>query len=1044
MRWGQEAMSRLGISLLGPFQVTLNGVSVTHFGADTARALLAYLAMDPHTPHRRETLAGLLWPDQPESAARHNLSQALLRLRAAIRDRDAVPLFLLATRETIQLNPESDYWLDVSAFEDAMAFAETHEHRRADGCAACVEHLIEAIRLYQGEFLAGFSLPSILFEEWVVVERERLHRLALEALGQLAAYHEVQGAYAEAACCARRTLVLEPWSEPAHRQLMRALALNGDRSAALAQYEACCRVLREELAVEPEEETTRLYERIRDQSETRSLPEIGSLGNLPSLPTPTVGREDALSKIDVLLDDPDCRLLTLVGLGGIGKTRLAIETARRRISRHVDGVYFVPLAGIPSPSGVVPAIAGAVELTLSEGGDPTRQLLGYLRDKETLLVLDNYEHLLSDPAHPTAFVSELLRAAPQVQLLVTSRERLNVQGEQLYPVRGMRYPQEGEPLEQVAACSAVQLFLASARRVCPGYEPGDEEELEAVGHLCRMAGGMPLAIELAAAWVDMLSPGEIMVELERSLAFLRSSLRDVPEEHHSMLAVLDASWGMMSEAEQKAFAALSVFRGGCMHEAAEAVTGAALETLRALLLKSFLTRDEGGRYQMHELLRHYAEDKLRGQPQARERALDRHCTYYARWMVEREELLERGEVRRLLPEIENVHAGWCRAVQQLCFAELRQYRYLAWLYEFSGRFGEAEAAFGWADEVLRAAYARGLDKEATTVVAVALMWESRLLRHAGQREKAVGLLQEAISLLCGVNAQEELAVAMMEVVYAGLVGFGTEARQLVEEGLVVFRERGNDLYVAAALNNLAEIALRGGDTRTAEEYCREALQVSEPTGNRRLIAWSLETMGKAAYARGQYDAAIRYGERALALWRQIGFRRQVVVDCCLLGEAHYAVGALTQAARYHHESADFLVVGMDWDRALSGEYYGAIYSLCRLGDIYLAQGSAEEAERIYSRALRAAVDAGSAALLYAVVRQGERLARAGQLVRAAEVATLVRDHPESIPEARERALALLAEMEERLSPRDWIAIQEQGHSALLQEMVEELLEQQRE
>jgi len=1042
-------MSYLQISLLGPFEVTLDGAPVTRFGAGTARALLAYLAMDPHTPHRRETLAGLLWPDQPESEARHNLSQALLRLRAAIGARDASIPFLLTTRETIELNHESDYRLDVSAFEEALTFTRHHRHRRMEDCAACAEQLEAAAALYRGAFLDGLSLDSALYEEWVVVERERLQRQALEALGQLASYHEVQGTHAEAVRYARRALVLEPWSEPAHRQLMRALTLSGDRSAALTQYEACCRVLQEELGVEPEEETTRLYERIRDAQDLIGLPNLSGLRgipphNLPVLPTPTVGREEALSEIDAFLDDPDCRLLTLVGLGGIGKTRLAVEVARGRLSGYADGVCFAPLAGITSLSGIVPAIAGAVGFTLSEGGDPARQLLGYLCGKEMLLVLDNYEPLLADPGHPTTFVSELLGTVPRVQLLVTSRERLSVQGEQLYPVQGMHYPQEGEPPEQVVAYSAVQLFLSSARRVRPGYE-AEGDELDAVGRLCRMAGGMPLAIELAAAWMDMLSPGEIMVEVERSLAFLRSNLRGVPEEHHSMVAVLDASWGMMSEAEQKAFAALSVFSGGCTREAAEAVTGAGLAILRALVQKSLLTRDESGRYQMHELLREYAEGKRRGQPEARERALDRHCTYYARWIEEREGVLERGEARLVLPEIENVHAGWSRAVQLLRFPELRQYRYVAWLYELSGRLGEAEAAFGWADKVLRAACEQGLDRGATIAVAVALMWESRVLRHAGKREEAIRLLSEVISLLRSVDAQEELAVATMEVVYAGMVGYGAEARQLVEEGLAVFRERSSNFHVAAALNNLAELALRRGDARGAEEYCRESLRVNEPTGNRRLMAWSLETMGKAAYARGQYDAAVRYGERALALWRQLGFRRGAALSRDLVGEAHYADGALADAAACHREAASAcLSMGTYWGRSLSGEYWGAIHSLCRLGDIHVSRGDMKQGTRCYDEALRAAVDAEPAALLYALVRQGELLARAGQLARTAKVAALVHDHPESIPEARERALALLAEVEGRVSPRDWTVIQEQGRFASLQEMVEELLEQRRE
>ena len=257
-------MSRLEISLLGPLRVVVHGQPVTRFRADTAQALLAYLAMHAGTPCRRTSLAGLLWSDYDESSALTDLRQALRRLRTAIGDRDASPPFLLVTRTTIAFNSESDYWLDVNAFSEALDAVRRHAHRSVETCAACAERLGEAVELYRGEFLAGFSLDSALFEEWMVVERERLHGQALEALGHLAAYHEAQGAYEETARYARQQLALEPWREEAHRALMRALALSGQRSAAVARYEACRDVLREELGVEPDVETMRLYERIRD------------------------------------------------------------------------------------------------------------------------------------------------------------------------------------------------------------------------------------------------------------------------------------------------------------------------------------------------------------------------------------------------------------------------------------------------------------------------------------------------------------------------------------------------------------------------------------------------------------------------------------------------------------------------------------------------------------------------------------------------------------------------------------------------------------
>ena len=257
-------MAHLSLSLFGRVGIAVDGEPVTHFGADTAQALLAYLAMHAGTPCRRASLAGLLWSDYDESSAFADLRQALRRLRTAIGDRDAPPPFLLVTRTTIAFNTESDYWLDVDAFSGVLDTVRTHAHRSVETCTVCAEHLGEAVELYEGEFLAGFSLDSMLFEEWMVVERERLHGEVLEALGHLAAYHEAQGAYEAAARYARRALALEPWREEAHRALMRALALSGQRSAAVARYEACRDVLREELGIEPDVETMRLYERIRD------------------------------------------------------------------------------------------------------------------------------------------------------------------------------------------------------------------------------------------------------------------------------------------------------------------------------------------------------------------------------------------------------------------------------------------------------------------------------------------------------------------------------------------------------------------------------------------------------------------------------------------------------------------------------------------------------------------------------------------------------------------------------------------------------------
>jgi DNA-binding SARP family transcriptional activator len=256
-------MSHLAISLLGPFQVTLDGKPVTRFRADTARALLAYLAMHAGVACRRDALAGLLWPDQPEPTAHQDLRQALSRLRTAIGDREAARPFLLVTRKTLCVNPEGDYELDVDEFAHLIAACSEHRHPRLQLCGPCIEKLRAAARLYRGNLLAGFSLKSALFEEWLVVQREQLHRQALNALYHLADYHERHGDAAQALHYAQRQVELEPWREAAHRQWMRALLLNGERAAALAHYATCRSILAAELGIEPAAETTALYAHIR-------------------------------------------------------------------------------------------------------------------------------------------------------------------------------------------------------------------------------------------------------------------------------------------------------------------------------------------------------------------------------------------------------------------------------------------------------------------------------------------------------------------------------------------------------------------------------------------------------------------------------------------------------------------------------------------------------------------------------------------------------------------------------------------------------------
>jgi DNA-binding SARP family transcriptional activator len=425
----ERAMHRWVISLLGPFQITRDGAAVaTPLGVKT-QALLAYLAAEADRPHRREVLAGLLWPDQPDEAARHSLRQALHQLHGAFAAEDPPPL--LITPQTLQLNPAADCAVDVTEFTAAIADCERHPHRRREACRACIARLQHAADLYRGHFLADFFLKdSVAFEEWALVKREQLARLAHAGLHTLAEHHALVGEYELMARVARQQLSLDPLAEDAHRQLMTALSWGGQRTAALAHYKALRRTLAAELAAPPEAETVALHGRI--EVGTHERPRRPLLHNWPGRAqlTTFVGRETELAQIAAQLGSADVRLLTLLGPGGVGKTRLALETAAREACGFRDGACWVALEAADTPDLVVSAIASALRFALAGPTDPLVQLCVRLRDAELLLVLDNCETCVA--AGP--LLTDLLAGCPQLRILATSREPFHVRGERRVPV----------------------------------------------------------------------------------------------------------------------------------------------------------------------------------------------------------------------------------------------------------------------------------------------------------------------------------------------------------------------------------------------------------------------------------------------------------------------------------------------------------------------------------------------------------------------------------------------------------------------------------
>ncbi len=591
-------MPGLKLFLFGPPTVTLDDKPI-EIRRRKGMAFLAYLAVEQQ-PRSREVLAALFWPEYSHSEARTDLSRTLWYLK-----RDLGDGWLAVNRQIIGLEADAAIWVDVAVYKDLLQACNTHGHASSEVCDQCVPLLEKSVQLHRDDFMAGFSLPdSSAFDDWQAYRAAEYRRQLAGVLFRLSQYHHTSGEIMPAIAYAKRRLELDPLHEPAHRQLMLLYARSNQFSDALQQYQRCVRILKDELGATPGPEITELYEQIRSGNfkgrvaqleNPNASPDKPSLAipqrplhNLPAQTTPFLGREDLLADLTRRLQNAETRLVTIVGPGGMGKTRFGIEIGAACLDSDQQSVYFVSLAPLRSAEELAPAIAEAMELQLQANESPIeRQLLEYFRQNYSgqnqsrarlLLVLDNCEHLLAG----AALVNDILEAGPNVSVVATSRERLHLSGETVVLLEGLKYPPlplgTAPAMAEIVEHDAVKLFLQSTRRVRDNFELM-RHDLPHLARLCDLVQGMPLGILLSATWVELLTIEEIVAELRQSLDFLESELRDLPERQRSMRAIFAHSWQMLGEGERKIFMALSIFRGGFTREAGREVAGASLRDL---------------------------------------------------------------------------------------------------------------------------------------------------------------------------------------------------------------------------------------------------------------------------------------------------------------------------------------------------------------------------------------------------------------------------------------------------------------------------------
>ena len=999
----------LKIALFVSFQVSLNGRSLTDFATDKARALLVYLLIEHQQPHRRESLATLLWPDQPDARARQNLRQALSNLRQALGDTDeSTTPYLLIDRHEVQFNPQATVWLDVAEFVALSDACKRHHHRHPSVCLPCLRCQEAMLTLYPGDFLAGFSLTdSNLFEEWVLLKREWLHIQAVEALGQLADFYERRGDYAPARRYAQQMVRLEPWREESHRQLMRLLAHEGQRSAALAQYETCRRVLARELGVAPTAETDNLHTAIR---EAVDLPRLAAkrpaVAALSAAATPFVGRAVECAELAEMLADPDSRLITLLGTGGTGKTRLAMQVAAAHVGLYADGVYWVALAAIHTADLIIPTLAQALGFGLYGKEPPEKQLLAYLREKRMLLVLDNVEHLpeIAD------VVAALLQHAPQVNLLVTSRERLALREEWLFAVEGL-----------ASTAEAAQLFVQTVQRTYRKFVPTAVDEA-AIVEICQLVEGMPLALELAAAWIPERDCQTVAQGLAADMALLISTLRNVPERQRSVRATFEYSWVLLSEAERLLFARLAVFRGGFTAAAAAQVAELNAAELTRLAAKSLVREGENRfeklnathfdklnttRYLLHELLRQFAALKLADFNGEATTTAARHAAYYLAFLADQESALkgtgQEAALARIDEEIANVRQAWAWAVAEVeagaqSAAELMAqaleslflyYALHSWYQEGAAVFARAVTAVSASSrQAVSASSRQAVSTSSTHRVSTTLPHnhllrgellarQARCLEFTAPSEQAVALYQESLACLRAVEAERETALPLYGLGYmAHIQGDYDASRRYFGESLAQYQAAGDQWGMANVQSSLCLTLRRQGAFAEAAEAAQASLLIRREIGDRRGVASSQNNLGLIYCALGEFPAAEEALQESIHICREMG--HTVGVANALTSLCHVFVDAreYDRAARTQREAQGlFQEVGDLW---------GVAIAYNNLGQIALETGQPEQALMLLEKAAPMYRELGiQSSLAHTLSNLGKTSAELGDVTAAA-------------------------------------------------------------
>jgi predicted ATPase/DNA-binding SARP family transcriptional activator len=872
-----DRVKGLEFRLLGPLEVASGG-AVLPVGGPRQRALLALLLLNANRALSRERLIEGLWGDAPPETASNALQVAVHGLRKVL---GAERIERQGDGYVLQVHEGE---LDLERFEKLVAQADTKEPEAAS------RTLAEALDIWRGAALGDVSAP------FASVEAGRLEELRLAAVEGRIEADVTRGAHERVVPELEALIAEHPYRERLRRQLMLALYRVGRQAEALELYQDTRRVLVEELGIDPSPELRQVEAAIlrHDPSLELRRPWGRDAGNLPVPPSPLIGRGVELVAVTALLRQPDVRLVTLSGAGGTGKTRLAIAAGEELRRDYEDGVFFVDLSALDDPELVPATIAGALGVRETAGQAIEQHLEDVLRERQLLLVLDNFEHVVV----AGGLISELVAVGRSVKVLATSRTALRLSGEHEYPVPPLPVPRRGDgaDVHALGRNPAVELFVARARATRHDFTLTSGNG-QAVAEICLALDGLPLALELAAARTNVLAPDELLARLERRLDLLTAGPRDVPERQQTLRAAIDWSYHLLGGREQELFAASAVFAGGFTLEAATAVCDADVDRIAALVDHNLLHREElpeAVRFRMLETIREYAVERLEESP-LEEELRRKHAEYFLA-------LAELGEpeltgpkaghwLDRLEAEHDNLRAAlsWAGAAGELEL-ELRLAGALQVFWRLRGHLHEGASR-------LEATLGRGNDAPAA-VRAKALHAVGILVARQGGHERARELFEEALSLFREAGNEDGAARTLAELGTLALLAEDYQrATALYEETIPLFRKAGDLRTLMVVLANLASIAYLRADHRRALELGDEALSLARPQGAKDVVAPLLHNLARVALAQDRADDAGRLFAESLAIGQELGYRENVAY--CVEGCAELAAarGEAKTAAR---------------------------------------------------------------------------------------------------------------------------------------------------